>query len=780
MRLKYLSLCLLSLSFLGCTQHTIQESSKTSPLLEERAVNGLNAIFETSSFDYKGNLKIKSELPVNEDRSKLQNKSDLKLDTELNKKIEQVLNLQKISLSSKEKTQLNIAMAEQINDSAYSNGSIFEQGMFYLFDILNDTQVGYDGSVHYRAQQGSLNLKLEYATPTLEIKAKIPMIIDLKEHKFYVNMFALTPFLANKQQQNSLSYFDFSKYEGAWKDVDVKSLVAFIKQSNALPYVLAEPNALQRIAVSVEEKERGIVEKIRLKSNLESAVTQSLVFNYINGPYLYKNILKQDDETNSSGLSPENIAADIIAQSFENEEAIEDAGDTEFSIYSESWDSSQRIESLINQHLYGEQINVVSVDENCHPDYSDDCRVNDDFDEVDSTSVTEVSISEANLAGSLTEEQCLNLKGSTSKIPLGLVNICYNNYTIRLIESGANHNDAESIFDRSEFLKLFSNAIKVVSIFEPYASTDFTDANAFKELWNNHQVDIQHVLENENRASMTMLTDIGLDAKGRVIDVEYNIEKQDKKYGKINLLSSTQISNYGQATPIDRKKLKDAKSISEQLSNTIFSRSKNEEDVSFENMLEKIALETYLDTGSYIKSYQAVYVLYFAAAKPAFAKYYSANELNEIAELFAYYVYENERPNAQTAKRIKQLQEKHQLSDPSSYGYIGDAVSMILDSALDNIEVDVYWKEFKVQHKTAQDAFAAHYVKVFEDKYEDFTPEEDALLLEVANILGQSYKADLAGKLKLKNISSLREAHEDLIDWDIYRETYREIRTHYK
>ena len=792
MRLKYLSLCLLSLSFLGCTQHAIQESKKESPLLEQRAANGLNAIFETSSFDYNGDFKLKTTLPTNKNHSILskQDNSNILLDVELNNKIEKALSLQKVNLSSKEKEQLNTAIAEQIQENGeigFASGRNFELGMNFLFNILNDTQIAYDGSVHYREKQGSLNLKLEYVTPTLEVKAKVPMVFDLKNHKFYVNLFALTPFLANPQQQNSLSYFDFSKYQDQWKDVDIKAFVSFLKESNALPYALAEPKNLQRISVSASEKEKGIVEKIRLTSDLESYVAQSLVFNYVNGPYIYKTILKKQDEDDALMPTPEGLAAEIVAQSLSKgvEENLDDSSGNEFDIYSASWSSSQRLEELVNQHLYGEQVEIIQA-ESCDLDDVEPCELSAEsieeayahaFDSI--TNVQDVSDTENNLS----EEDCLKLKESSQKIPLGLVNICYNNHAIRLIESNTESaNSEDNSFGQSEFLTLFSNSMKVLSIFEPYASTEPTDAQAFKEIWNNHRVDIEHILKNKKQATMTIVMDVGLDAKGRAVDIQYNIEKNDKKYGKINLLSSTQISNYGKATPIDRNKLKEAKSIQDTVKNILLDRNNDKEidTLSFEEILEKIALETYLETGSYIKSYQAVYVLYFAAAKPSFAKYYSASELNEVAELFAYYVFEDEQPNAQTAKRIKQLQEKHQLNDPSSYGYIGDAVSIILDSALENVEVDLYWKNFKRQYKTVQPAFAAHYVKVFKDKYEDFTPEEDALLLEVANIMAKSYQDDVNGKLQPKNISSLQLAHEDLIDWNVYRETYRAIRANYK
>ena len=54
MRLKYLSLCLLGLSISGCSQHVIKSNTHNNLALSEQATQGLNALFENSSYDLKG------------------------------------------------------------------------------------------------------------------------------------------------------------------------------------------------------------------------------------------------------------------------------------------------------------------------------------------------------------------------------------------------------------------------------------------------------------------------------------------------------------------------------------------------------------------------------------------------------------------------------------------------------------------------------------------------------------------------------------------------------
>ena len=62
MRLKYLSLCLLGLSISGCSQHVIKSNTHNNLALSEQATQGLNALFENSSYDLKGQFSIQTDL----------------------------------------------------------------------------------------------------------------------------------------------------------------------------------------------------------------------------------------------------------------------------------------------------------------------------------------------------------------------------------------------------------------------------------------------------------------------------------------------------------------------------------------------------------------------------------------------------------------------------------------------------------------------------------------------------------------------------------------------
>ena len=127
MRLKYITLCLLGLSISGCTQHVIKSNASSDQQLGQQATQGLNAMFENASYDFKGQFSIQSDFNFNE--SKPNSKSNTQsngtnLDPELKKQLDQLLKNQKISFTAKEKQALYYALAREQNPyaSLYSSG----------------------------------------------------------------------------------------------------------------------------------------------------------------------------------------------------------------------------------------------------------------------------------------------------------------------------------------------------------------------------------------------------------------------------------------------------------------------------------------------------------------------------------------------------------------------------------------------------------------------------------------------------------------------------------
>lgn len=227
MRLKYLTLCLFGLSISGCSQHVIKTNSSSSSL-EQKAINSINAMYEYPSYDYRGKFNIHVDL--DQHKAEADQQKDV-LDAALKQKVDQYLREQKVNLDAKQKQALYKALAEQPKGLGNSK---FDKFARVMANILNDMQFEYDGSVHYRQKMGSFNLTARYEKPTLLVQAKVPMVLDLNNYKFYINYFALMPYLVNKENQNNLAYLDFSKYQGLFKQVDYKKFAEYIKASSAI------------------------------------------------------------------------------------------------------------------------------------------------------------------------------------------------------------------------------------------------------------------------------------------------------------------------------------------------------------------------------------------------------------------------------------------------------------------------------------------------------------------------------------------------------------------
>lgn len=210
MRLKYITLCLLGLSISGCTQHVIKSNASSDQQLGQQATQGLNAMFENASYDFKGQFSIQSDFNFNE--SKPNSKSNTQsngtnLDPELKKQLDQLLKNQKISFTAKEKQALYDALAREQNPyaSLYGGGesrSAKVQIAESLVNLLNDLQFSYQGSVHFRQKLAALTLQLSYQKPTLQVQAQLPMVVDFNDYKFYTNYFAFMPFMVNRESQD--------------------------------------------------------------------------------------------------------------------------------------------------------------------------------------------------------------------------------------------------------------------------------------------------------------------------------------------------------------------------------------------------------------------------------------------------------------------------------------------------------------------------------------------------------------------------------------------------
>ena len=762
MRLKYLTLCVLGFSLSACSQHVIKTNAGAIHL-EQKAINSLNAMYEYPSYDYRGKFNVHVDV---DQKTATNATGKQELDSTIKQKIDQYLRDQKVSLDVKQKQALYAALSTQQPMTAKGNKA--DQFTRIMTNVLNDLQFEYDGSVHYRQKMGSLNLTARYEKPTLLVQAKVPMVIDLKDYKFYVNYFALMPYLVNKENQNNLAYLDFSKYQNLFKQVDYKKFVEYVKASGAIYYRLAEPRELESLSVSSVEKNSGIVEKIRLKTSIEELLLEANLYGKVNEKYLMQSVLNLKDKNIEQLITNEVEAVGknktVSAKIAENE-AADDAGVV-----------SQQLYKLVNQHF--------GVEDEPTSDAADEDVVQAAEatveDAEDTTASAEESADEA--TEGLTVEQCSALSNSP-KINYGDVQYCLSTYEFDVL----NPNEAATPAALTE------QTAALEKTFAAYNQNQFIDDQAFKALWLKHQAEIEKALPPVNQRNPVVI-DVGLDAKGRAVKVDYDLNYALPQFkSRFNVKADMHILNYGQATPIDQDQLKRAKTwaeaskgsmlesiiggFSKKLGTDIEERSAQPYTLSLDDQLKTIAEQRYDATQSYPLTYKAVFIAKLIETSPQIVARYSTQELQEIASVYAYWYSDEEvyNPVGNALKTLQALQKKHHLIEQTQFDEdLGEAVNRLVNDAMHGDKDRMAWKKLQSQYSQPQQLFAQQYQTQFERKNETST-EEKVLLEQTAKILGQVYVDARKNKLSEKTITSLKIEHNEFIDYEIFKDVYHKM-----
>ncbi|WP_064193702.1 hypothetical protein, partial [Acinetobacter baumannii] len=690
-----------------------------------------------------------------------------KLDAELQKKVNQYLREQKVALSKAQKQTLYAAIANEQGDFGLTSSARSEKINTVLFNLLNDLQFSYDGSIHYRQKMGSFNLTAKYEKPTLLVQAKLPMVLDLENYKFYINYFGLMPYLVNKDNQNNLAYVDFSKYKAFFKNVDKKKFIEYLKASSAVSYRLAEPQNLQRVSLTEADRKAGAVERIRLKTTVEQLLLEVDLFGQVNEKYLQKSVLGLDEEKLAETLAAEIAASDAKKGTAGKEEQKVSSDDAAA--------VSQQLYSLVNAHLGNTSTSEDEEVESASSEEASDVAVA----EAEQTSENEEVVA-------LTEDQCIELKSLKKPVALGDINYCQI-YGIDVLDQSDTSIQKAQIKSRQDALK---------QTFEAYNQNQFINDEAFKALWLKHKDEIEQALPKQ-RNPITI--DVALDDKGRAVNMDYDVDYTPAEFKhRFNIKADMQILNYGKATSIDQQQLKQAKSVAEaskgsMLENFIkgFSEKLGQSDVSehpvgthsdvqdLDANLAVLADKTYDATHAYDKTYKAVFIAKLTAEKPSYIKYYSVQQLQEIAEVYAYWFSDEDtyNPQGKALERITALQKKHHLEQDDQFDHeLGRAVDHIVLTTIQGKTGREAWQKLQKQYKQPAQLFSKQYQLEFE-KQNGVSAEEKHLLSETADILGNVYVAARKKQLSEKTIQNLKPEHNEFIDYEIFREVYKQMVT---
>ncbi|WP_372375895.1 hypothetical protein [Acinetobacter ursingii] len=763
-RLKYLTYCVLGLSLSGCTQHVIKTNAVTQNN-RERIISGLNAIYETPSYDYSGQFKVNIQ-PKSQNNTVKNAASEQKLDQKLQQKLDRSLLEQGVRLSAQQKQQLYGAIAQQ-SLRANNQGALgsLDKMMDIGINILNDVQFSYDGSVHYRERMGSFNLTARYEKPTLLVQAKLPMILDFKDYKFYTNYFAFMPYLVNRENQSNLAYIDFSKYQNIFKQVDLKKLVEYLKASGAVSYVLAQPEQFQTLPLSDQDRSAGIVRKIRINSTLEEVMLQTDLYNKVNTQYLTQSVLGFKE--NSFEQWADNKAAALAKKASETSANQS----PEF----EAHDASRKLYAMVTEKLGVTESDLAKQSDQTE----DEIQANTDVLLPDAE---DHDLSQSQDSMLLTEAQCTDLQRSQKSMFYGDIHYCQEYYGIDLFGTAQSSNNDQQIQQK-----------KLESKFAAYDQNQFIDDQAFKALWLKHQSEIDQTLPAvKARTALTM--NVGLDAQGRLVSADYDLSlllPQTNRRMHFNM--EMQVSNYGKGTPISRQQLKQAKSLSEVSKGSFLEKVvggltrslENETDSptnaswSWDEQLQQLAAQVYEQTHSYEKTFNAIFIAHLSANEPEYVKHFSAQDLKDIARVYAYWFSDDDiyNPQGQALKQIQALQQKHHLEVDEQFDQeLGATVDEIVTQAMTQSGERQQWQQLKKSYKKPQQLFAVQYQALFE-KQEGVDLSTRPLLIQTSKILGQAFVDAHQHKLTEQSLQGLTQQHLEYIDYQLFEQLYRQMLT---
>lgn len=788
MHLKKLTLCLLGLSLSACSTHVIKSNALNADQdAPQRAIQGFNALYEYPNFDYRGQFQVHLDRPQKDQN--LKSTDSKQLDPAIEKKVNQYLKDQKIKLTDIQKKELYQAIAKQ--DSNYISRFV-GMGADVVQNIVNDLQIRYDGTVNYRQKMASFNLETQYKKPNLSVEMRIPTVLDMNNYKFYTHIFSIMPYLANSQDQDKYAYYDFSKYKDDINKVNGKALIELLKQSGATSYLIAAPHQIQNLAVSSADKQAGIVEKIRLNTSVEEMFLQGQLYSTVNRQYLMNSVfgLNQSNIAKILGPSSDSQASDEAYEAAQ--EAMKAAEEAAAGITS-SDDSANNAASAMYQ-LYNavnrkshegleEEVEAGDASQAARAaveDDGDDATADQD-QESDSDDEAVEAAAGSSTTKILTEQQCEDLTKAKVNPRFGDVEYCQYHYEIDVLKG---EQQKESSSDTALREK---NKTALVSTFNGYAKDQLVDAQQFKQLWNQHLTEIESSLPAPDKRN-PLIVDLSLDNKGRAVKADYDMGLDlDTLNRKLNIKMDMQFLNYGNASKIDQNVLKQAKPFKEIFKGSIMQqavggiagseRSDEQKYLSLDERLEQLAEQVFAQTGSYEKTYKAVFIAKLTAQKPELIKQYSAQDLQEIAAIYAYSYSDEEiyNPKGQALKQIQALQKKHHLEDDHQYddelgNDVDEIVAKIWKAKQSTLEVQSLVKKYK----TTEAVFAQYYMQKFEAENE-IEKSQRGEFIKTAKVLAKSYVAFKNNKFNDQVVSTLNVDSTEFIDYDLFKQAYQAL-----
>lgn len=771
MKLTILTGCLLSLGLMGCSQNLIKSKvQQPKGTVAQQAVQGVNAVYRYPSFDYASQIKFEFNDPAHPGNTV--NRAIVipnALDPEIRQKLQQFFAAEQIHLKSREQQTLYQALSEPPQPLQPSSMSARLQK--FSTHLLGDLDLSLNGSVHWREKQASMNLQLRYAKPTLLVQAQVPMVLDLKQHKFYSNFFALMPFLVNRNSQADYAYVDLAKYKDRLQQLDGRAALQFLQELSALPYQLAADSNLTRLSLTDQDRAQGAVDKIRLQSTLAESLLQTSLFLQVNEQYLLRHILKIDP---ASGQR-QNLGQLLLSQASATsaEKVVKDRTATH---------ASAHYQDMLN--AYWQQLREQQ---------QSDCDCGEDEASLSAETAKEVAPE-----GSVQQEQeqylaqdlaqCQRLATEKQQISLGDAAYCLNVYAVDVLQP------QDSTVSMSSPVIQQEKMVRLKQLFKTYDTGQLVTVQQFEALWQQHQTEIQAYLQEENMP-LPSVVELGLDEQGRMLYVHNQFDLSGVlPQQPLRIRVDTQVSHYGQASAIDQQALKQAKPIAEVMRGSaldgvfqgVLKRSGMDDEASsmskdadsLDQQLEQLATQVYTKKKDYLSTYNAVFLATLAQQQPRWLQHFSAQDLAEVASLHAYrYASEQYLPSNADLERHQQRWQQHQHWTEDSYQVVlGRQTASLVEHVIQKAQQKNRLKQLKQHSPKPEQQFSALYVQAYQQAYEDELnnppPKE---LKQVADILGRAYAAQQKRALRPESFQPLKLSDEPWVDVELISVVFAQL-----
>ena len=284
--ISLLSTTLITTGLVGCASQPIKTSQ--TPLYQSVLQANQNLVGRQSyAFDYRANIVSPT----------LQTNNDARVSPHLQKLTGELIGQQ----------QLNKSQQDLINEGLkYQNTqSDTISNSFNL--IMKRFETSATGVVDLERGQIAISSEMRYKQHNAGAFIKVPVAADFGRSKLYADLSFLSEFATDPQYDGRYVEYDYSHLIKD-KTIGAKPWYDLVQQFAILMPTLAKESEYQRLALTSEDRQKGITQRIGYQTSYNQIVAEYLLYFYVNQPYL-KSLMDNVDLTAAENLKNGGVKA---------------------------------------------------------------------------------------------------------------------------------------------------------------------------------------------------------------------------------------------------------------------------------------------------------------------------------------------------------------------------------------------------------------------------------------------------------------------------------------